>query len=298
MGQLMELLCIEKEAVYRRLRKDVAFSFAEIEQIARHYSISLDHIIENHSMEEILFHLLDYDFFNIPEEQIQYTDLCIKKVSTVKNDPSSELGFAYNTLPLNLVKSREHGQLYLFTLYKWMYQYGKYAKLPPFREINVSEQLLHFNDLYRKAIMQAGYTYYIFDEKIFQCLVNDILYFRKIKYITTEDTEVLKQELFDLLDYIENIAIHGEFETGKKVDLYITQMSIESSYSYISSKEHCCSYVKLVNLNDLFSMNPNSIAPLKGLAQSLKKSSVKISVSGEMERIHYFERQRNIIKTL
>ncbi|MCD8260690.1 MAG: hypothetical protein LUD15_03710 [Bacteroides sp.] len=294
----MELLSIEKEAVYRRLRKDVAFSFAEIEKIARNYSISLDNIMENHSMEEIIFHLLDFDFFTISEAQMRYTQLCIDKVSTVKNDPDSEAGFAYNTLPLTLVNSKRHKQIYLFNLHKWMYQYGKYTVLPHFREITASEELLRFNDLYRKAIMQTHYTYYIFDEKIFQCLVNDILYFRRIKYMTAEEVEILKQELFALLDYIEQIATYGVFENGKKVDIYVTQMSIETSYNYIDSRDCCYSYIKLFNLNDIFSRNANTIPQLKDWSQSLKKSSFKISVSNEMERIHYFERQRNIVKTL
>lgn len=42
---LAELLNIEKEAVYRRLRGEVAFSFVEIAAISSSLGISLDNIV-------------------------------------------------------------------------------------------------------------------------------------------------------------------------------------------------------------------------------------------------------------
>ena len=41
---LMDILCIGKEAVYRRLRGEVTFTFEEAGIIAHHYSLSLDRI--------------------------------------------------------------------------------------------------------------------------------------------------------------------------------------------------------------------------------------------------------------
>ncbi|MCL2728312.1 MAG: hypothetical protein FWD56_08020, partial [Bacteroidales bacterium] len=42
---LMEILPLEKESVYRRLRKDVYFSAEEVMQIAQAWGISLDNLI-------------------------------------------------------------------------------------------------------------------------------------------------------------------------------------------------------------------------------------------------------------
>lgn len=42
---LVNLLFIEKEAVYRRLRGDVPFTFAEIAIIAKSLGISLDNVV-------------------------------------------------------------------------------------------------------------------------------------------------------------------------------------------------------------------------------------------------------------
>ena len=42
---LMDILCMSKEAIYRRLRGEVAFTFSEVAIIAGELGISLDKII-------------------------------------------------------------------------------------------------------------------------------------------------------------------------------------------------------------------------------------------------------------
>ena len=44
---LMDILCMSKEAIYRRLRGEVAFTFSEVAIIANQLGISLDKIIGN-----------------------------------------------------------------------------------------------------------------------------------------------------------------------------------------------------------------------------------------------------------
>ncbi|MCD7929978.1 MAG: hypothetical protein LUH15_00615 [Tannerellaceae bacterium] len=44
-NMLAETLNIEKEAVYRRLRGEVAFTFTEVATLAQHLCISLDELI-------------------------------------------------------------------------------------------------------------------------------------------------------------------------------------------------------------------------------------------------------------
>ena len=58
---LTEILCIGKEAVYRRLRGEVAFTFNEAAVISRELGISLDKIVGNSSPGSTVFDL------NLPE---------------------------------------------------------------------------------------------------------------------------------------------------------------------------------------------------------------------------------------
>ncbi len=297
-SQLMDLLCLEREAVYRRLRRDVAFSFSEIEQISKRYQISLDHIFGTHVTENMVFFLGEYDFVNTPPEDIESTKKHIEQVTALKEDPDSELGFAMNTIPLTLVKSREHGNLYKFALYKWMYQYCKYPSLPLFREVAAPAQLLFFNDLYREVIQGANYTYYVFDEGIISYLVRDIQYFRMVKLISPEEVEILKEEIFLYLDDLERLAASGRFPTGKRVDFFITQMSIEATYHYVDSVNCSFTGLKLFQLSDAMSPEPKNIPRIKEWLYSLKRTSVQISESGELHRIRYFDKQRELVSQL
>ncbi|MCD8041900.1 MAG: hypothetical protein LUH10_02435 [Tannerellaceae bacterium] len=298
LNELKELLCIEKEAVYRRLRQEVLFSFPEIVQISRKYHISLDQITGNLETDNLVFYLVDYDFLQTPPEHLALTEECIRQVASIKNYPDSEAGFAMNTIPLTLVNSKKHRNLYCFAVYKWMYQYGKYTKLPSFKDFTLPGQLLNFNDLYAEHVMHTNYTYYIFDENMIASLIKDILYFRMIRFITQEDIDLLKVELLDFLRNLENIAVKGQFPTGKKVDFFITRMTIESSFSYIDSDECHFTFLKLFSLNDVSSGLAKNVPRIKEWLQSLKKSSSQISVSGELQRIKYFEKQREIINQL
>lgn len=46
-GMITEILCIGREAVYRRLRGEVPFSFTEMAAVSRHLGLSLDQIAGN-----------------------------------------------------------------------------------------------------------------------------------------------------------------------------------------------------------------------------------------------------------
>ncbi len=65
---LTELLHIEKESVYRRLRGDVNFTAEEMMRIAGAWHISLDNIVSPHPDKNRTFHLQTTGFVNPAEE--------------------------------------------------------------------------------------------------------------------------------------------------------------------------------------------------------------------------------------
>ena len=71
---LVDLLCIEKEAVYRRLRGEVAFTFAEIVTIANAFGISLDNLVGTVTAKSRPFQLKLVDFVNPMETDYDMLD--------------------------------------------------------------------------------------------------------------------------------------------------------------------------------------------------------------------------------
>ena len=99
----MDILCIGKEAVYRRLRGEVTFTFEEAGIIAHHYSLSLDRITGTVSGGTNQFSL------GIPladNPMAAYTTL-LKRYrdffENVQNDPSAEVSSATNIIPFTFL---------------------------------------------------------------------------------------------------------------------------------------------------------------------------------------------------
>ena len=74
---LAELLDIEKEAVYRRLRGSVPFSFQEVHTIADYFGFSLDSIVDIVSPVSRQMTVLMTEFLDIKESDIKkLEDFC------------------------------------------------------------------------------------------------------------------------------------------------------------------------------------------------------------------------------
>ncbi|MCD8166535.1 MAG: hypothetical protein LUE93_10720, partial [Bacteroides sp.] len=120
--RLMEILHIEKEAVYRRLRGDVPFTFSEIVKLSERLEISLDNLIGTVQLQRAPFQLKFLDYINFTEEDEQMLEQYLYLLSLAENDPHSELGSTTNDLLRPLYIGYE--SIYRFNLMKWSYQYG------------------------------------------------------------------------------------------------------------------------------------------------------------------------------
>ena len=69
---LTDALCMGKEAVYRRLRGEVAFTFDEIAMISCKLGISIDQIIGNHQSNRVTF---DLNLLHSPDPLESYYEI-------------------------------------------------------------------------------------------------------------------------------------------------------------------------------------------------------------------------------
>ncbi|MCD8166453.1 MAG: hypothetical protein LUE93_10240 [Bacteroides sp.] len=106
-SRLMDILGLEKEAIYRRMRNDVYFSFAEIAKIAKELNISLDNIKSIRPQKSRPYKMNMFDFFNLPEQDYEELEETIRKLQELSEDPASEVGGTFSTLPLTLISNYE-----------------------------------------------------------------------------------------------------------------------------------------------------------------------------------------------
>ena len=293
---LMDLLFIEREAAYRRLRRDVMFPINEIIKISQVWNISLDEIIGVNSS-QVSFQMRQVNYLNPSTEELKYLKDVIQTIDNLKKHPNTEFMCICNKLPRNLLAGYKH--LNQFYLFKWMYQYGNEQVIIPFSKIIASEEKGQLDQAYYQAIKQVPNTSFIWDNRIFEYLVSNIKYFHSIRMITDQEKDLIKEDLNALLSYMLLIANNGCYpETKNKVNLYISQLSVDTNYSYTFSPETKICFVHVFEKYDIYTLNVEMVHRFKIWMQQKKRSSIQITEVDERSRMEFFTKQQQVIDNL
>jgi len=293
---LTHILGIEKEAVYRRLRGEVAFSFAEVAGISKELNISLDTIIgiDPYPQKTYPFYLKLNSYLHLSETDYTMHEEFIELLSSARNDPQSEMGFATGILPLHF--SVKHELIQRFYTLRWLYQFEPPGSTQPFSHIIFPERV---RKLFQRFLSEVEYfrkTFFIWDKLTLLYLINDVKYFHKIQLISEEEVKALKEEILNFLDDFEKLAIRGAFENGNEVSVYLSGLNFETTYSCIRTASCHLTMLKTFTLNETVSFDEMVYNKMKTWLHSLKRTSILISGSNEKDRILFFEGQRELVK--
>ena len=262
---LTNALYIGKEAAYRRLRGEVAFTLDEIAIISCNLGISIDQIIGNYLANRVTFNM----------NLLHKSDLL---------ESYHEI-LASNTIPFVRYSSYEY--LTKFRLCQWIYQNGKIKAPNSLSEMQIPEKLVTIHSKLSESAKKSGKTCFIWDNSIFHSFVKEIKYFAGLKLISAKDVIQLKKELQQLLT-----------DNGNKLSIYLSNINFETTYSYISKKDFEISLFSIYSPNFMDSQSPHICRMQKKWIQSLKRHSIQISESGETQRIAFLKKQKNIITAL
>ena len=293
---LMALIEVEREAVYRRLRKEVPFSAHEIIKIASAWNISLDEITHINS-EQFSFQLRTFNYLNPPEEDAIYLRKIIEATRQADKYPDAEYMCISNKLSRHLYS----GFTYLnkFHLLKAVYQYHSEKEILSFSQLTISKEKQQITDGYYKAVKHIPNVGFVWDSRIFEYLVNDVKYFHSIYMITDEEKELIKEDLHRFLDYMHEVANTGCYpETQNNVTLYISQLNINTNYSYMYMPKSSTCYIHVFDKYHMSTFNTEMVENFITWMQLRKRTSIQISVVDERSRIEFFTQQRKIVDTL
>jgi len=291
---LMELLSLEREAIYRRLRNEVPFTAHEMVTLASAWNISLDEIM-GVNVGAISFQMRTMNYINPSKEEADFLQYVIQSIEHVKNFPTTEFMDICNKLPRQLLAGYDY--LNKFHLFKWQYSSDK--EITPFSAISISKEKLKITKEYYRVIKQVPNTNFIFDSKIFYYLIKDIQYFCSIYLITEEEKEFIKKDILDLLDYLQEIANNGCYpETKNKVNLFISQLKIPTGYSYTFTPEGNICYIHVFDKFEIYSYHSEMVDNFMAWMQLQKRTSVQISEVDVKSRIEFFATQRQLVESL
>ena len=95
---LMDLLSIERESVYRRLRKDIIFPVHELAKIAAAWNISLDEIVGINS-NQVSFKVRLFNYLNPSNEELNGIQEKVQYLKYLSDIPDMEYVEVSNRLP-------------------------------------------------------------------------------------------------------------------------------------------------------------------------------------------------------
>jgi hypothetical protein len=295
-GRLMEMLPLEKEAVYRRLRGEVPFSFFEMATLSSSLSLSLDNVADIVSpYRSRWYHLHVRDYYEYKPIDMNMSNNYIKAIYLAADDPNSEFGIAANVLPLHIALL--HIPLYRVYLLKWRYQFGKVPQSNlSYADIREPEAEKKTYQQYLAAVKRVRRTFFIWDNSFILSLINDINYFHNIRMISRSEMQMLKREIYRLLDTLEHFADEGQYDTGNKVETYVSDLDFDTTYTYLSSENISISMNSVYSLGAFTSLEKEACEGMKNWVLGLKKSSVLISGAAQYAKIMFFEKQKELLE--
>ena len=297
-SKLIDILSIEKEAIYRRLRKEVPFSFAEVVAISKDMGISLDHMIGfDNKHKRSAFQLQMTDFIEAEETDYLMMNEYVEIYRLSKGDKTSEMATSSNIIPQTIFAG--FPALRHFYLFKWNYHYENNKSVKTFHDLVIPERVIQLYDEQFIVAKNIAVAYHILDHMLFLYLVNDIKYFHSINLIRSEDVKKIKEDLLKLLNYLEMLAITGIYEeTNNKVYLYISDLNIDSNYFYLQTTAAQFSLLNAFILNSASSLDRQTLDQMKSWVNSIVRISNLITVTGEKQRSLFFTSQRKYIDQL
>ena len=293
---IADLLDIDKDAVYRRLRGEVNFSFSEIAVIAKNQGISLDKIVGTDIIQSRPAQMTIARLVNPSDSDYELFNNYIFFFKIIKDEPNTILMEAANILPHTLY----HDYEYLTRYYIFRWNHGSnYFNVLPYHEISIPERLRVLQKENCSYARHIKSTVYVLDFHIFQRLVTDIKYFAKVRLINENDVSLIKNDLVKFLDSIEYMAINGKHEeTGNEINLFISDITCDMNYCCVKSKNIYFTFFRTFILNATVTFDIEVFNAASSWILSQQNLSTLISVSGDKFRALYFDSQRKIIDTL
>lgn len=294
-NSLGELLFLGKEAIYRRMRGEVQFSLEEASIISEKMGISLDGFSGISDLKRPFIFKIS-NFAEPQEKDYRMIGEVVDFLEKIKNMPDTEIGTAAKIIPDAL--HLNHQYITRFFLFKWMYQYDNADSVKRFEEVKATYRVLEILNKMRDLLPYIKKSYYIFDKKIFENLVDDIKYFNTIGLIDYDSIQLLKKDILACLDEIELLAAKGMNSVGNRTEIYLSNINFEAGFAYIKSGNYKLSTIRAFTLYDISSNDTITFEKSMQWMQSLKRASMLISESSEIERMHFLNKQREIVNSL
>jgi len=295
---IMDVLDLSTESIYRRMRSDICFTFAEAAKLASILDFSIDEVTEQDNMTKYAFAESPMNTIASPSETFmemlrQYSDLVQKRLFAEKNDTS----LALNHVPP--IFAIYFDNIFKFFYYKWLHQVHEASVNYHFSEVQIPQQIL---DLQKELIFHTqkvnGITFYIIDKNIFLTLIKEVHYYYRRKLISCEDLLLIKEDIINLIDRVKKLTQDGSSSDEIKRYVYLSSLNIQTNSCHVRYDKESISYFWLYSINPLVTRDHQLCSLHERWIKSLKKYSTFITQSNELLQAEFFDKQQEYVDTL
>jgi hypothetical protein len=296
-NELTDLLRLEKENIYRRLRGEVAFTAAEVMRVAAEWNISLDNITATNRTKTRPFRLKTVEFLDPSNEDYSILEQHNRDLAAVADDPDGVAIEVVNTLPRGLYCRSE--PLTRFVTLKWRFKHFP-SMSHSFSDIQIPERMRRLDLDYIRISHRIPEMHSIHDPHMIERMVEEIVYYRSIGMITQQETLLLRDELSTLVDYLERVTRTGLFpdDGGGRMFFYLSHTWIDTEYFLYRAQALKLSLVKAMERYYLSSIDESVSNDFMKTARAAKRMSVLMSESNALQQKDFFGRQRKKIASL
>lgn len=291
---LMKLLNVGLDSAYRRLKGEIPYTFEEMAKLSIDLGFSIDKIIGEEKEDNLFLELLGKSF-DTPEESLYKTLSSIYSFSKKHhNAKESTVTITMNRLQLTHTIAHEH--LFKFFYYKWMHQVSRTPLKFPFSGLNISPQITVLRKKIIEEFLYINNQAYIIDPQMMLNTVKGIQYYYKRHLVSQEEVSLIKQDLFNYLDYAEKVAQEGFNSVGSKVDVYISTLNIETNSNYSNCDDNIESHFWCYSIIPIMSNSLSINIAHKRWLESIKKYAVLITGSNEMLQSEVFRKAKEQVE--
>ncbi len=295
---LSELLGIKENSVYRKFKGERHFSLEEMDTIARTFSVPIDTLLAeespdfSHQLELILTREMS------EEERGSYLEKTTRSVfaQAAKAGYSKFMGVCKN---IPVISYCYFDRLMEFALLKWHYFNNNFKEILPLTQMRPPEEFIEMKETYTEAFTSFRRLVFIVDGDMIRNYTLELRFFQKIGYLTTEDINLLLDDLENLLRTIEEICRKGYGENPRQeIAVFYSDIPL---YNDIYLVESTC-----VNHGIFFTQGflpiiqkqPHTFKVFRDWVDSCIRSSNPICGVADLDRQAFFEKQYRLVENL
>ncbi len=292
---LIGIIPMSKEAAYRRLRGEIDFSFGEVLKIAQEMNISLDELNNKENRKGFYTSRMSSIKENSFMEDCEKWQNTVYDLAHRLRIQNKHIATSINS-NISILYLYRYELLSKFRLFKWLYQLNSQSRFLKLSEFEISPKLIRNEKAILKELQQTNLNF-IYSKDLFVSIISQIKYFRELNLVNEKEFEQMKEELFSLLNDMEQDTIVGQ-NNSNPLSVYVSSMHIDNDFIFWESDDLSLITFRPFGVSFFLVDGKEIFEEMKTWIKMLMKSSTLISFSAEKQRIEFFQNQRKIIERL